>query len=400
MKKWPTHEQVRRIKEQYPPGTRIRLGYMDDPQAVPEGTEGTVQAVDDAGQLLMKWDNGRSLSLIPGEDSFSVIPKEQSAALEQGWQDFLREQFAIGSRVKVRSCAVLKEGAVGILTEIDDGGGFHILLDGGEKATLRIGKDRFLVEPPEAHTLKLYMPLTADLNEHDEYGDMEDEPTVLYGDDLTGYEDRIAAALLRERMPQEAERGIMHWYDEDDAVNRKVRSAVFNVEERNGKLWGVAECRVVGELTPDELQELKNHVTGQASDGWGEGFEQREIRLDDSELYVHLWSWDNWTLKTEKEQFSPAYADGLPELCFTVIKSTGELACIKRGESGYYPSDWDMHDRKRNEELAADQNERLGVTEAQRQAMECGSMFGWNAPGADPKWYEDHQPQMGGMSLG
>ncbi len=80
MNRWPTREQVQRIREQYPPGTRLRLDHMDDPRAVPDGTEGTVQAVDDAGQLLMKWDNGRSLSLVPGEDSFSVIPQQQ----EQG----------------------------------------------------------------------------------------------------------------------------------------------------------------------------------------------------------------------------------------------------------------------------------------------------------------------------
>ena len=80
MNRWPTREQVQRIKYRYPPGTRIRLDRMDDPQAVPDGTEGTVLAVDDAGQLLMKWDNGRSLSLVPGEDSFSVIPQQQ----EQG----------------------------------------------------------------------------------------------------------------------------------------------------------------------------------------------------------------------------------------------------------------------------------------------------------------------------
>lgn len=322
-------------------------------------------------------------------------------ALEQGWQDFLRDQFILGSRVKVRQSAEYTEGTAGVLTEIDEDGGFHITLDGGKNAVLRIGEDRFLVEPPEAHTMKLYMPLTADLYERDEYGDMGDNPTILYGDDLWRYQDEIASALLRNSMDEEAERGIMHWYGEGDGVDRKVRSVRFAVEERNRTLWGVAECRVAGELSPDELEQLKDYITGQASDGWGEGFEQREIKVDEgAELYVHLWSSSDWSIQTEEERFGPAYADGLPELCFTVIKSTGELACIKRGEMGYYRSDWNTSDRAQNEELAAEQNERLGVTEAQRRAMEIGSMCGWNVPGADPKRYEADQPQMGGMALG
>ena len=70
-------DYVQRIKEQYPVGTRIRLNHMSDPQAVPDGTEGTVTYVDAIGQLGMKWDNGRTLSLVPGEDSFSVISRPE-----------------------------------------------------------------------------------------------------------------------------------------------------------------------------------------------------------------------------------------------------------------------------------------------------------------------------------
>ncbi len=84
MNGWPTREQVQRIKDQYPSGTRIRLNHMEDMQAVPEGTEGTVDMVDDIGQIHMKWDNGRTLALVPGEDSFSVIPQRQETTMRMG----------------------------------------------------------------------------------------------------------------------------------------------------------------------------------------------------------------------------------------------------------------------------------------------------------------------------
>ena len=71
-------KEVERIKDMYPAGTRIELlQTMDDIQGVEAGSKGTVTRVDDLGTIHMRWDNGRGLGLIPGEDSFKVLSKPQ-----------------------------------------------------------------------------------------------------------------------------------------------------------------------------------------------------------------------------------------------------------------------------------------------------------------------------------
>ena len=69
-----------RMQKQYPEGTRLVLNSMNDPYApVPPGTRGTVDFVDDAGQIHMKWDNGRTLAIVPSEDDFRKLTDEELA---------------------------------------------------------------------------------------------------------------------------------------------------------------------------------------------------------------------------------------------------------------------------------------------------------------------------------
>lgn len=66
--RFPIKETVERIRKEYSVGSRVELVRMDDPQAPPIGTKGTVRGVDDIGSVMVAWDNGSGLSVVYGED--------------------------------------------------------------------------------------------------------------------------------------------------------------------------------------------------------------------------------------------------------------------------------------------------------------------------------------------
>lgn len=66
--RFPSREIVENLRKKYPAGCRVELLKMDDPQAPPIGTLGTVTGVDDIGSIMTNWDNGSGLSVAYGED--------------------------------------------------------------------------------------------------------------------------------------------------------------------------------------------------------------------------------------------------------------------------------------------------------------------------------------------
>lgn len=66
-------ERLSLLRQQYPAGARVELLRMDDVQAPPVGTKGTVWGVDDTGSIMVHWDNGSGLNVIFGEDSCQII---------------------------------------------------------------------------------------------------------------------------------------------------------------------------------------------------------------------------------------------------------------------------------------------------------------------------------------
>ena len=71
--KFPSREQIAALRRMYPTGTMVELISMEDVQAPPRGTTGEVQGVDDAGQILVHWQTGSTLNLIPDADSFRIV---------------------------------------------------------------------------------------------------------------------------------------------------------------------------------------------------------------------------------------------------------------------------------------------------------------------------------------
>ena len=71
-------EALQALREQFPKDTRVELVKMDDPQAPPIGTKGTVRGVDDIGSIMVAWDNGCGLSVAYGEDICRKVEEAQS----------------------------------------------------------------------------------------------------------------------------------------------------------------------------------------------------------------------------------------------------------------------------------------------------------------------------------
>ena len=149
--------------------------------------------------------------------------------------------------------------------------------------------------------MKFYSPLTADFfpNEpdyEDEFYD-EYEGCPLDGHDLLQYADAVDEAVKKDIADFNGD--LMQYYHEDDFVRRKVVSAVPSVEICGNKLCGCMNVELREPLNEGEQAALCDYISGQYSDGWGEGFEQREIDVGDGKLYVHFWQDHDFELKRD-----------------------------------------------------------------------------------------------------
>ena len=152
--------------------------------------------------------------------------------------------------------------------------------------------------------MKFYSPLTADFFPNDtedlddDYSEYEGIPYT--GKELTGYRDVIRDAIYED--VKDFYGDLMRYYREDDSVRRKVVRAVPTVDEVIGELVGSLWVDTDAPLTAEEQAVFCAYISGQYSDGWGEGFEQRDIRVDDGTLAVHFWQEDGFKMTPSFEK--------------------------------------------------------------------------------------------------
>jgi len=152
--------------------------------------------------------------------------------------------------------------------------------------------------------MKFYSPLTADFFPNDtedlddDYSEYEGIPYT--GKELTGYRDVIRDAIYED--VKDFYGDLMRYYREDDSVRRKVVRAIPTVDEVNGELVGSLWVDTDAPLTAEEQAVFCAYISGQYSDGWGEGFEQRDIRVDDGTLAVHFWQEDGFKMTPSFEE--------------------------------------------------------------------------------------------------
>ena len=155
-----------------------------------------------------------------------------------------------------------------------------------------MGKDQKL------NRLRLFSPLQGWVYFRGAGGDSED-PEAISSRELCEYTENILELIKLRHLEKEGERGLaVYLYDE--VLEKKIYSMKPTVNIWQGELFGVLEVESYGTLNDIELQTLINEWRGQESDGWGEGFEQQPMEIEDGELYVSFWQPNSsFFIKTE-----------------------------------------------------------------------------------------------------
>lgn len=266
------------------------------------GDAGTREKLFAALEALVPENMVQAMEVAAGLEQYEVLPEDIRTAVDYAYYYLEDAQIYIDDEVqpfldygKLGEFRMRKEGVV--QTEYG----------------LVLRRDRPIAQlTEELEECRLFSPLSGLLYPYDEdWGGISDQPMEIGPGDLCQYEDQILERIGQERLEEEGERGLAVYLG-NRLLKRKVFSMNPTVEMWNGELWGVLEVKSHGALSPQELSGLMEEWLGQESDGWGEGFEQREIKTEEGDLCVSFWhSGDDFFIKTEQELKQQTQALGM-----------------------------------------------------------------------------------------
>ncbi len=171
--------------------------------------------------------------------------------------------------------------------------------------TLREFQDMMSAEMKNAVVQNFYCPVVCTVYTQNYWGEYEDDSEEeLNGEFAAKYKD-VIRAKLKEYTSSDIENMAEYFYGHN-GVSSKLISADWDFTNRNGCLYGKITCKLTDALTESEEQALKSWISGQNSDGLGEGFEQQELYIDSSyrniKMFVSLWhSGDDYFVDNENE---------------------------------------------------------------------------------------------------
>ncbi|GFH93994.1 hypothetical protein IMSAGC003_00524 [Lachnospiraceae bacterium] len=258
------------------------------------GDAGTKEKLFAALEAEAPENMAEAMEIAAGLDRYTMLPEEVKTA----------EDYAV-YYMKAEQMDIDIDADLQLFIDYKAYGEFRMRRDGvvqTEHGLVR-REDIPMAQPTEElEEFRLFSPLSGLLYPYDEdYGGISDQPMEIGPGDLCQYEDKILERIGQEHLEEEGERGLAVYLG-NRLLKRKVFSMNPTVEIWNGELWGVLEVKSHGTLSPQEMSGLMEEWLGQESDGWGEGFEQREIKTEEGELCVSFWhSGDDFFIKTEQE---------------------------------------------------------------------------------------------------
>lgn len=206
--------------------------------------------------------------------------------------------------------------------------------------------------------IELLTPLTAEFRpDYQAWEDDEPDAERMNGADLVQYQGSIQEMVTEENdlCGNGIPCNLMDYFDGTPAIKEKVTSAVVSVKEVEGVLYGCTTLALKEFLDEAEMKELCDYITGQYSDGWGEGFEQRDIEVEGGTLNVHFWKRNGFCFKEQEKAPSdaekPSQAVSKPKL--QLLGHDGNIFSVVGGCHTPVEKEWTAKGGGRNVETGA-----------------------------------------------